>query len=314
LGKRGAIPDHRGETKPEHKEKNMTAIKPKLSRPTKRHGGKSYLANEIVALMPPRVKNPNDPAPDDPGWVHYCEPFFGAGAVLFAMDPEGISETINDIDGELTNFWDVIKSPVDFPEFHRLAQLTPVSHVEFERACQVDSGLSPVERALCFFILNRQSRQALEKDFVTPVKNRTRQGMQEQVASWLSAVRDLPEFHRRLQRVLILNDDALKVIRREDGPRTIFYLDPPYLSDIRTAKNAYRFEVTPNQHRELLDALGGIKGRFLLSGYHSAMYDAFANRHGWHCTEFEIDNKAASGTNKRTMIECIWTNYVPGGA
>jgi hypothetical protein len=35
-----------------------------------------------------------------------------------------------------------------------------------------------VERAVAFFIRNRQSRQVLERDFVTPVRNRTRRGMQ----------------------------------------------------------------------------------------------------------------------------------------
>ena len=31
-------------------------------------GGKHYLAAEIVKLMPPRVKNGNSPAADDPGY------------------------------------------------------------------------------------------------------------------------------------------------------------------------------------------------------------------------------------------------------
>jgi site-specific DNA-adenine methylase len=38
-----------------------------LTQPLKWHGGKSYLAKKIIDLMPPRVKNPNAPASDDPG-------------------------------------------------------------------------------------------------------------------------------------------------------------------------------------------------------------------------------------------------------
>src|SRR5262245_48010301 len=81
-------------------------LPPSTGRPIKRHGGKSYLAKRIVDLMPPRAQNPNAPADDDPSWLHYVEPFFGGGAVLLALDPEGISEVANDLDGELTNFWD----------------------------------------------------------------------------------------------------------------------------------------------------------------------------------------------------------------
>jgi site-specific DNA-adenine methylase len=58
----------------------------KLRKPIKRHGGKHYQAEDIVKLMPPRAKNSNAPAPDDPGWLHYVEPFAGTLAVLFAAD------------------------------------------------------------------------------------------------------------------------------------------------------------------------------------------------------------------------------------
>jgi DNA adenine methylase len=285
-----------------------------VSQPIKRHGGKSYLAQRLIALMPPRARNPNAPAADDPGWTHYVEPYFGGGAVLLAQDPEGISEVVNDLDGALTNFWDVLKSRERFPELQRLAALTPVSEVEFARAGQDlnDGRLSPAERALAFLVRNRQSRQALGKDFMTPVRNRTRRGMQEQASAWLSAVEGLPELHARLQRVLIRNTDALSVIRSEDTPRTLFYCDPPYLQETRTARSAYgQFEMTEAEHRDLLVALRGINGRFLLSGYHSPLYDQTAARLGWHCTEFDIDNKASGGASKRRVVECVWTNYVP---
>jgi DNA polymerase-1 len=283
-----------------------------VSRPIKRHGGKSYLAKKIIALMPPRAQNPNAPAKDDPGWVHFVEPYAGGLAVLLALDPEGISEVVNDLDAELTNFWVVLRSPTDFPELVRLAQMTPVSQVEFERAGQDTSDLSPPERALAFLVRNRQSRQALGRDFCTPVRNRTRRRMQEQVSSWLSGIEGLSELHARLQRVAIFSCDALSLIRREDGPRTLFYLDPPYLHQTRTATDAYgAFELSTEQHRALLEVLATIEGRFLLSGYHSPLYDDYAQRHGWQCTEFALDNKAGSGAAKRRMTECVWTNYQP---
>jgi site-specific DNA-adenine methylase len=77
----------------------------RLSSPTKSHGGKFYQAEHVINLMPPRCQSPNKPADDDPGWLVYAEPFFGSGAVLFALNPEGISEHVNDLDNEITNWF-----------------------------------------------------------------------------------------------------------------------------------------------------------------------------------------------------------------
>jgi DNA adenine methylase len=280
-----------------------------LASPCKRHGGKSYLAPKIIALMPPRVENSNKPAANDSGWVHYVEPFFGSGAVLFAQDPEGISEVVNDIDHELTMFWDVLKSPEAFEELRRLLSVTSCSQVEFERSQQIDGDASSVERAAAFFVRNRQSRQALGTDFATLARTRTRRGMNELPSAWLSAIDGLPEIHSRLQRVVILNRPAIEVIKQQDDPRTFFYLDPPYVHGTRSVPKAYSFEMTDADHRELLETIAGISGRFILSGYDNPLYTGYAARHGWRRVDIEIDNKAGGGKEKRRMIECLWMNY-----
>jgi hypothetical protein len=41
--------------------------------------------------------------------------------------------------------------------------------------------------------------------------------MNEQASSWLTAIDGLPEIHERLKRVVVLNEDAVTVIRREDS-------------------------------------------------------------------------------------------------
>ena len=66
----------------------------KGSLPIKWHGGKSYLADKIISLMPEHV--------------HYVEPYFGGGFVLFRKACEGVSEVVNDLNSELTTFWDVL--------------------------------------------------------------------------------------------------------------------------------------------------------------------------------------------------------------
>lgn len=285
---------------------------PTLTQPIKYFGGKKYLAKDIIALMPPRCKNPNKPAPDDKGWLHYCEPFFGGGAVLLANDPEGISEVINDLNGELTNFWRVLQSEDTFQDFHRCVEAMPFSEKEFNDSEAEGLKYRNVGAAINFFIRCRQSLSGRMNGFASITRNRVRRGMNEQVAAWLGDIEGLPDVHARLKRVLILNHDALRVIRQQDGPRTLFYCDPPYLHETRVSKSEYgEFEMTEADHVLLLEVLSGIQGYFLLSGYRSELYDEYANRNGWTRTEFEIANHAAGGKEKRRMVECLWRNYNP---
>jgi len=286
--------------------------------PLKWHGGKAYLAKDIIALAPPRCKNPNAPAADDPGYCHYVEPYFGGGAVLLANDPEGISEVVNDVDVELTNFWRVIGIPSAFERFRRRIEGTPFSEVLFDVSCLATQSNykghgtpeeNSVDAAFGFFIRCRQSLAGRMKNFAPLTRNRTRRGMNEQASAWLNAIEGLPAVHERLKRVVILCDDALKVIRQQDGPRAWFYCDPPYVPDTRTSPDVYAHEMTAAQHGELLAVLGSIKGRFTLSGYHHVLYDQAARTYGWRCVEFDKPNNAAGGKEKRRMTECLYMNY-----
>lgn len=280
------------------------------SRPLKWHGGKEYLAGWIISLMPERAKNTNKPASDDEGWLHYVEPFFGGGAVLFAQDPDGISEVINDANGELTNFWTVLQSEELYGKLCRRLSCTPFSETEFQRVLQIKEQLDPVERAVRFFVRYRQSRQGLGRDFATMIRNRTRSRMNEHVSAWLSAIEGLEEVHSRFQRVVVMNKDACKLIQQQDGPRTLFYCDPPYVLSTRSTGGEYGpFEMTDEDHVRLLETLAGIKGRFLLSGYPSDLYAEFAAKHEWRRVELLIDNKASSSKKKEKKTECIWMNY-----
>jgi DNA adenine methylase len=287
-------------------------MKDDLTPPLKWHGGKHDLAKWIIGLMPPRCKTPNAPKPDDPGWLHYVEPYFGGGAVLLANDPEGVSEVVNDLNDNLANFWMVLQEPVFFPMFQRVMESTPFSEFEYQRAVarivhfDIDG---PVTRAVAFFIACRQSLSGRMKGFTGITRQRTRRGMNAEVSAWLNCIEGLPAVHERLKRVLIRNRPALEIIQKEDGPRTLFYLDPPYLHETRATTGEYLHEMTEVDHIELLTALNGIKGRFLLSGYHSTLYDEWAFQSNFTCHEMQINNHAASGKTKRTMTECVWTNF-----
>lgn len=268
-----------------------------IQRPLKWHGGKHYLAKRIVSLMPKHT--------------HYVEPYFGGGAVLFAK-PMGCSEVINDLNEGLINFWRVLRDPDSFTQLQELVQKTPFSEQEFLQAKDwSERPIKPpdVAAAWAFFVQYRQSRQGLGKCFATLTKNRTRRGVNEQAASWLSAIEGLSDAHLRLRSVVILKKPALKVIQQEDGPNTLFYLDPPYLHETRVTTKDYAHEMSLFDHQSLLSALECLQGKFILSGYRSELYDSVARQQKWRRVDVEIDNKASSKSVKEKKTECLWMNY-----
>lgn len=271
-----------------------------VSSPIKRHGGKAYLAQKIRALFPPHTR--------------YCEPFFGSGAVLFSGDGEGVAEFANDLDDLLMDFWGVLTQDDLFDEWYRVVSCIPFGEPVFDSAKEYLRLTSKTHeerarRAASFFILNRQSRQALGKDFATPT-TRLRRGMNEQVSAWLTAVEGLPEFHARLKRVEIRCQPAVDFIRELDTPDTLFYCDPPYMHETRSTTKEYgEHEMSEADHILLLGVLKRIAGKFALSGYRCPLYDRYESELGWRRVDFDLPNQASSAKTKERKTECVWTNF-----
>lgn len=300
----------------------------------KRHGGKWYLAPKLVELAPPRDS-----------YCHLVETNFGSGAFMLAHDPNGVSEVANDLDDELSNFWRILQDSSFFYQFQRVIEATPFSQRVFEKSlAELEGGevKCQITRAVNFFIVNRQSRQGIGKDFATLSRNRVRAGKNEQVSAWLSAIEGLPELHARLKRVVITCMDMKDLIRQQDGKKTLFYMDPPYLHATRSSTGEYKHEMSDMEHFLLLTLLSNVpvlknpklmkylirsdcghetyeafrvmeafkmEGKFILSGYHSPLYDDFALLNNWRCVEFDLPNNASSSESKERKIECVWMNY-----
>lgn len=268
-----------------------------LTPPLKWHGGKHYLAPKIVALMPPHV--------------HYVEPYAGGLAVLLAKNPEGVSEVVNDLNGALTRFWKALQDEAAFERFRRRVECTPFSEAEWESAtaalAEQGQALDDVTFAAAFFIACRQSLAGRCSTFAPLSRTRTRRGMNEQASAWMNALEGLPAVHRRLRRVVVLNRPAVDVLRSQDGPETLFYLDPPYLHETRASTGQYVHEMTEADHRELLTIIRTLKGKVMLSGYPSPLYDeALA---GWARHTFDLPNNAAAGSQKNRETEVVWCNF-----
>jgi len=106
---------------------------------------------------------------------------------------------------------------------------------------------------------------------------------------------------------VILCRNALDVITQQDGTKTLFYLDPPYLHSTRASIGNYAHEMTEPDHLRMLEIIRCCQGAVMLSGYPNALYEEAL--HDWNRHDFEIDNKASGAKSKRTMTESIWCNF-----
>lgn len=258
------------------------------------YGGKFNHLNWLLPLLPPTI--------------HYCEPFGGSAAILINRPPMPV-ETYNDLDGEVVNFFRVLRDQKD--DLIEVIGLTPFSREEFQIAAHESrDDLSDLERARRFFICARQVRTGLAQ---TASAGRwahcvltSRAGMAGAVSRWLGSVEGLSEIAQRLLRVQIEHRPALEVIQRYDSPDTLFYCDPPYPHGSRGDKNAYAYEMTNDQHRELAHTLRNVQGKVAVSSYASDFMDELYG--DWYFTEGPEKNCLSVKTPRR---EGLWTNYQP---
>lgn len=243
-----------------------------------------------------------------PGATHYCEPFGGSAAVLINRPPSPV-ETYNDLDGEVVNFFRVLREQKE--ALIEAIGLTPFSRAEFEAAINSngDNGgiLSNLERARRFYIRARQVRTGLAQKASSGrwahCLLTSRAGMAGAVSRWLGAVEDLPLIAQRLLRVQIENAPAIEVINRYDSEETLFYCDPPYPHASRGDANAYAYEMTDEQHYELAKTLRQVKGRVVLSGYKCELMEELYG--DWRC--IEAPEKIAHSV-KTVRREVLWLN------
>lgn len=248
-----------------------------------------------------------------PEATHYCEPFGGSGAVLINRQPSLI-ETYNDIDGEVVNFFRVLRTQKD--ALVEAIGLTPFSREEFRNAIHRTSDpLSDLERARRFFIRARQVRTGLAQSASegrwAHCKLTSRAGMAGAVSRWLGSVEGLAEVAQRLLRVQIENDSAIQVIERYDSEETLFYCDPPYVHESRSDTHAYAYEMSDDEHRELATVLHRVKGKVAVSGYRCTLMDELYQ--GWNVVA--APSRKAHSTNtradslKQERTEVLWLNY-----
>lgn len=246
-------------------------------------GAKWGMAAQIVSMMPPHRS--------------YLEPFFGSGAVLFSKPPSAI-ETVNDIDGDIVNFfWVLRERPEDLAE---AISLTPYARDVFDDA-HASRGADDFDRAYRFAIRSKMAhgfKTYSKTGFKIDVWARERSYC---VGCWNRLPGDILEAAARLKDVQIENQNALDLIRKFNHENVLIYADPPYLMETRGGK-MYRHEMTEQDHLELLEALKQHKGSVILSGYPSEMYDRELK--GW-----SVIHRKSYNQNADQRTEVLWCNF-----
>lgn len=267
--------------------------KNKLRPIVKLHGGKAYLSSWIIEHFPKNYAE-----------LKYLEPCCGAASVLFNKESAN-EEVISDIDKNLLSIFKAVRDePQEF-----IDRLKKIKYCEasFEKALDktehkfddyIDQGVNE-------YVLRRMSRGGLKKAFAW--SDRMRGGQPGDVNAWATMIKHLPMLAERIKNVSILHCDFRKAVKMWNEEGTLIYLDPPYLPETRTATSAYDFEMSEEDHLDLLNLVKDARAKIIVSGYPSPLYNKFFK--GWRMSKKDMANHSAQGKKKARRIEVLWMNY-----
>jgi DNA adenine methylase len=227
----------------------------------------------------------------------YLEPYCGSAAVFFCKQPAS-HEILNDRFGSIVNLFNVLRTQGE--DLARLIDLTPWSRDEYLECERQFTGTGDaLEDARRFLVRcwqahgTRFNKSSGWRNVGSGADARTTP-VWRQLPARLYAVID------RLKMAEIENRPAVEVIRRYNTADCLIYADPPYVLDTRHGKY-YEYEMTDDEHIELLQALDEHRGPVLLSGYAHSLYDERL-RHWRRITVPVIAEKGKHRT------EVLWLN------
>jgi DNA adenine methylase len=246
-------------------------------------GGKRALLPTLLKLLPEHSL--------------YVEVFCGSAKLLFAKEPSR-REVINDLNGDVTNFFRVVK--------HRAAELA--ERLELEcihagrfRELRAADPECEVDRALRFVYLTWYSFSAKGEHFASsnakPGKNRRS----------LASVREtLQRTAERLASVQIEQRDFADILARYDSPGSFLYLDPPYVE----FQGNGRYDPLDGARRvEMFRAIAKLKGKCLVSFDDHPEIRALAAKHKLHVCEVSVPYTIAGGHKGSDAAELLIANY-----
>lgn len=202
-------------------------------------GGKNRFCKRIIAAFPQHNT--------------YVEPFAGGAQVFFHKKPSAV-EVLNDLDGEIVNFYRVCQWHYKGLVEH--LQYSVVSRKLFELLTATKpETLTDIQRAARFFYLQKNAfgGRVVRQNYHYSIAKRPNY-TPERIPGILERTNE------RLKAVQIECLPYEIVIEKYDSPETAFYLDPPYFQ-----RELYRFNFSEHDFVSLAERLAQVQGKFVLS-------------------------------------------------
>lgn len=250
-------------------------------------GGKKRIASWIIKHMPAHHS--------------YLEPYFGCGAVLFGKAPAPI-ETVNDLDGEVVNFFRVIQDPESREKLQEWLIYTPYARQVYKDSCQREPK-DCVERAGYFAVKSMQSHGFRMDGNCGWKKDVYGREYSYAVRYWNQLPESISEMAIRLKGVQIENRPALELIEAFNHENVLMYLDPPYVFSTRSGGKQYKHEMSDQGHGDMLEKVTRSKAKVMISGYDCELYDFYLG--DWNKVQI-----AARAQNNKQRTETLWMNYI----
>lgn len=202
-------------------------------------GGKRALANQIIETFPEHKT--------------YVEPFAGGAQVFFRKEPSKV-EVLNDLDGEIVNFFRICQQ--HYEELVRYLRFTVVSRKWYELLLVANpETLTDIQRAAreLYLLKNSYAGRVHHQNYRTSIVQPS--GFNPERLPEI-----IEETHHRLARVQLECLPYENVLKKFDGASTFFYLDPPYYG-----VSHYKFNLDDDDFRAMAERLSALKGKFVLS-------------------------------------------------
>lgn len=215
-------------------------------------GSKNKAAMEIISYFPEHEL--------------YVEPFGGSAAVL-RHKPPSRREIFNDIRGDIVNLFRVLA--FDMERFLEKAEWLVNSRQLFyefkEWVRSHPPEEDPVIHAVMTYYLLRFGFAGRRSGWGLNINQNSIPGIDTEY---------LRSVHERLRKVQFTNLDWKALVRKVDGKRTLFYMDPPYPG------KGDLYGMHDWDHAEFEGYLRHIEGAWILSYPHQL--------EGWHCIPIEM--------------------------
>jgi DNA adenine methylase len=260
-------------------------------------GGKSTILTFILSNLPPHKT--------------YAEPFGGGGVVLLNKTKAKL-EVYADIDARLVALFTALARENTAGQLISTLALLPYGRRTYFAANTVQHN------SAAFIAGQRMSFGGKGNSGYGFAVTEETNGQDACTSRYAKSIEKVSRITKRIERVVFEHADCFSIFTKYDTPETLFYLDPPYLTEERTG-DVYLHEMTSQDHQKLVDTIMQLSGMVVISGYANVIYETL-EANGWLLREHKTTCSLAGRVSRSTLkgagsmlsqqqrTECVWIN------